>query len=62
MFNAQTINCMQYSYELVVLNSMIKLGRNHANEINSHTEHLVQERKANRIITLDGKNSKKVEL
>ena len=76
MFNVQTINCNQYNSEPVVLNSIIKLGRNHANEINTHTEHLVQkhndllwkkktrgqERKANRIITLDDKNSKKVEL
>ena len=33
---------MQYNYEPVVLNSIIKLGHNHANEINTHTEHLVQ--------------------
>ena len=30
MFNVQTINCMQYNSELVVLNSIIKLGPNHA--------------------------------
>ena len=39
MFNVQTINCMQYNSEPVVLNSIIKLGRNHAmklNEINTH--------------------------
>ena len=42
-FNVQTINCMQYNSEPVVLNSInIKLGRNRANEINTHTEHLVQ--------------------
>ena len=74
MFNVQTINCMQYNSEPVVVNSInIKLGRNHANEINTHTEHLVQKhndlllltkkktrgqgRKANRIITFDAKNS-----
>ena len=33
---------MQYNSEPVVLNSIIKLGRNNANEINTHTEHLVQ--------------------
>ena len=84
MFNVQTINCVQYNSEPVVLNSIIKLGHNH--EINTHMKHLFkntmicfnwkeaiwsltkkkktrkQERKANRIITLDGENSKKVEL
>ena len=30
MFNVQTINCMQYNSKPVVLNSIIKLGRNHA--------------------------------
>ena len=42
LFNVQTINCMQYNSEPGVLNSIIKLGRNHRNEINAHTEHLVQ--------------------
>ena len=38
MFNFQTINCMQYNSEPVVLNSIIKSR----NEINTHTEHVVQ--------------------
>ena len=42
MFNIQTVNYMQYNSELVVLNSIIKLGRNSCNEINTHTEHLVK--------------------
>ena len=42
LFNVQTVNCMQYNSEPGVLNSIIKLGRNHRNEINAHTEHLVQ--------------------
>ena len=42
MFNVQTINCMQYNSEPVVLSINIKLGRKHANEINTHAEHLVQ--------------------
>ena len=77
---------MQFSSEPVVLNSMIKLGRNHAMKyththatLNSKHNDLLslkrsylvlneqkktrrQEKKANKIITLDGKNSKKVEL
>ena len=36
MFNIQTINCMQYNSEAVVLNSIIKLGRNHARNKNTH--------------------------
>ena len=41
MFNVTTI-CMQYNSEPVVLNSISKLGRNHAMKLNTHTEHLVQ--------------------
>ena len=37
MFNIQTIKCMQYS-ELVVIQTRSQLH----NEINTHTEHLVQ--------------------
>ena len=86
MFNVQTINCVQYNAEPVVLNSIIKLGRNHSMK-QTHTRNTSfkktmiffnwkeaiwsltkkkktgrQERKPNRIITLDGENSKKVEL
>ena len=84
MFNIQTINYTQDNLELVVFYNQTRSQSR--NEINTHTEHLVQkhndllslkrsylvlneekktrrqERKANRIITLDGKNSKKVEL
>ena len=56
MFNVQTINCMQYNSEPVVLNSIIKLGRNNANEINTHTEHLVQ--KHNDLLQLTKKKDK----
>ena len=45
MFNVQTINCIQYNSEPVVLNSIIKLakvGSQSRNEINTHMEHLVQ--------------------
>ena len=41
MFNVTTI-CMPYNSEPVVLNSISKLGRNHAMNLNTHTEHLVQ--------------------
>ena len=86
MFIVQTINCMEYNSELVVLNSIIKLGHNQAFEWNEHTPGTLhsktqwfaliekklfgpqrrektrrQERKANRTITIVGKNSKKVE-
>ena len=37
MFNIQTINCMQYS-ELAVIQTRLQLH----NEVNTHTEHLVQ--------------------
>ena len=37
MFNVQTINCMQYNPEPVVLNSIIKLGHNHAMKY-THTQ------------------------
>ena len=42
MFNVLTINCMQYNSEPLILNSIIKLGPNHAMKLNIHTEHLVQ--------------------
>ena len=37
MFNVQTINCMQYSEPVV-----IQTRSQSRNEINTHTEHLVQ--------------------
>ena len=76
-------SCLTFNLCTKVYNQTRSQSRN---EINTHTEHLVQkhndllslkrsylvlneekktrrqERKANRIITLDGKNSKKVEL
>ena len=43
MFNVQTINCMQYNSEPVVLNSILNQTRwQSRNEIHTHTEHLVQ--------------------
>ena len=42
MFNIQTINCMQYNSEPVVLNSADQTWSQSRNEINTHTEHLVQ--------------------
>ena len=61
MFNVQTTNCIHYSEPAV-----IQSRSQSRNEINTHTEHLEtltrkQERKANRVITLDGEKSKKVE-
>ena len=89
MFNVQTTNRMQYNSEDLwtgYTEFYYQTRSQSRNEINTHTEHLVQkqndllknwkkaiwsltkkktrkqERKAKRIITLDGKNSKKVEL
>ena len=52
MFNVQTINCLQYNSEPVVLNSITETRSQSRNEINTHTKHLVQ--KQNDLLSLKG--------
>ena len=78
MFNVQTINCMQYSEPVVDRNHAMKEIRTGNTLFKKQQFSLIekklfgpqgrkkktrkQERKANRIFTLDVENSKKVEL